>query len=78
MNFPSPRRPASASCLAAALLLSSPVPAFAYIDPGTGGMALQALLAVAAAAMVGLRSQWDRIKALLSRRHKHESHESHE
>lgn len=56
------------SALAVALLSAAPQPAHAYIDPGTGGMALQALLACAAAVLVGARSRWGRIRDLFRRR----------
>jgi uncharacterized membrane protein len=36
-------------------------PAYAYLDPGSGSMALQALLGIFAAAMVVIRLYWARL-----------------
>ena len=36
----------------------------AYLDPGTGSILLQSLVAAAAALAVGLRLYWRRLKAL--------------
>jgi len=53
--------------LASALLLSlASAPAHAYIDPGTGSILLQSLLAGIAVAVGVLRTYWERIKAFLS------------
>ena len=62
-------RPAIALRLAAlaALLAAFPVDALAYIDPGTGSMLLQSLLAAVAAALVFGRTAWDRLKSLFKR-----------
>jgi len=50
------------SCVACALFLVSAAPAYAYIDPGTGSMIVQAIAAsvLAAGAMVGVF--WQAIK----------------
>lgn len=54
--------------LASITVLSYTVPASAYLDPGTGSMMLQALLAgVAGAAVVG-RLYWHRVKSFLTSR----------
>lgn len=42
-------------------------PAYAYLDPGTGSMMLQAVLAVIAGASVTIGLFWRRIKSLFSR-----------
>ena len=42
-------------------------PAEAYIDPGTGSLALQAMIGALAAAVFALRSQWSKITARLGR-----------
>jgi Uncharacterized protein conserved in bacteria len=47
--------------------------AHAYIDPGTGSMLLQALLAIVAGAAIGVRTYWFKIKQLFSR--KNDDHE---
>ena len=41
-------------------------PAHAYLDPGTGSMLLQGLLAGIAGAVVVLRLYWAKIKAIFS------------
>ena len=47
------------------LILVIPQPAFAYLDPGTGSMMLQVLLAGLAGLLVVLRLYWKKIKAFL-------------
>jgi hypothetical protein len=59
------RRAASALGLAAALL--APGEAAAYIDPGTGSLVIQGLIAGFAATAVVLRGYWYRIKAFFRR-----------
>jgi hypothetical protein len=49
-----------------ALLLSSP--AYAYLDPGTGSMLLQGLLAALAVASAAVAASWTRIRRLFSGR----------
>jgi hypothetical protein len=56
-------RPAAAAALLAAL----PADAFAYIDPGTGSMLLQSLLAAVAAALVFGRSIWHKVRSVFQR-----------
>lgn len=41
-------------------------PAFAYLDPGTGSIVLQSLLAAIAVAMGVIRLYWYRLKAFFS------------
>jgi len=41
--------------------------AYAYIDPGTGSMVLQALLAVVAVVSVSIGIFWQRFRSFLSR-----------
>jgi hypothetical protein len=48
---------------ALALLLSSP--AYAYLDPGTGSILLQGLLAALAAASAAVAAFWSQIRRLL-------------
>jgi hypothetical protein len=52
---------------AAALLAAYPADALAYIDPGTGSMLLQSLLAAVAAALVFGRSIWHKVRSVLQR-----------
>lgn len=40
----------------------------AYLDPGTGSILLQSIVAAVAALAVGLRLYWTRLKALFRRR----------
>ena len=40
--------------------------AYAYLDPGTGSMMLQALIAGIAAVLVAIRLYWDKFKRLFS------------
>jgi len=49
------------------LLLALPQDAAAYIDPGTGSLILQGLIAAFAAAAVVIRGYWYRIKAFFRR-----------
>jgi len=51
-----------------ALLLAEPAPAFAYLDPGTGSMLVQSLLAALAAVVVFGRTAWTRVRDLFRRR----------
>ena len=48
------------------LLLPSKM-AFAYLDPGTGSMMIQALLAVIAAISVSIGIFWRRLRSFISR-----------
>lgn len=50
-------------CLAASLLFAAP--AAAYIDPGTGSIVLQALIAGALGAAFAVKRFWKRIVAAL-------------
>ncbi|MFK7730014.1 MAG: hypothetical protein AB8B48_00180 [Pseudomonadales bacterium] len=47
--------------LLAMLVLLQPATAFAYLDPGTGSMILQGLIAAIAVAGVTIRTYWYRI-----------------
>jgi hypothetical protein len=49
------------------VLAAVPSSAFAYIDPGTGSMALQALLAIAAGVAVAVKAYWHRIQLFLAK-----------
>ncbi|MEZ4218763.1 MAG: hypothetical protein R3E88_19990 [Myxococcota bacterium] len=55
------RRAVAALVLVAALLVASP--AAAYIDPGTGSMLVQALVAGVAGAALATKTYWRRIRA---------------
>lgn len=45
---------------------------FAYLDPGSGSMLLQLVLAALLGTGVLIRSQWKKIKTLFSRKHSKE------
>ena len=51
-----------------AILLMFTEPAHAYLDPGTGSIILQGLIAAVAGAMVTARLYWGRIKSIFSRK----------
>ena len=51
------------------LLLTYPRDAWAYLDPGTGSMLLQVLVAVGAGAILILKTHWRRLMTWLKRRH---------
>ena len=55
------------SYAAISLLIFFAKPAYAYIDPGTGSMMIQAVIAGIAAASVSIGIFWKRIKIFLSR-----------
>jgi F0F1-type ATP synthase assembly protein I len=52
----------------AILLLLVSSPAYAYLDPGTGSMIVQGLLAALAALSAVVAAFWTRIRRFLSRR----------
>ena len=52
---------------AVALLAALPADALAYIDPGTGSMLLQSLLAAIAAALVFGRTIWHKVRSVFQR-----------
>lgn len=59
-------QPLSLVALAAALLLMSTGSAHAYLDPGTGSMLLQGLVAGIAAGSVVLGRYWAKIRGFFS------------
>lgn len=48
------------------LACSLPTVAYAYLDPGTGSMLLQALIAAIVGGAIAIRAYWGKIKHLLS------------
>jgi hypothetical protein len=44
------------------------LPAYAYLDPGTGSMLIQGIIGVVAAAGVALKLYWHKIKLMISGR----------
>jgi hypothetical protein len=57
-------RSASLGALAAltAILVLHPVPAFAYLDPGTGSFLFQAIAAGVITGLFILRTSWQRVR----------------
>ena len=49
------------------LLVIAARPAFAYVDPGTGGMLMQLLIGGLMGGLVLLKSSWQRIKGWFNR-----------
>ncbi len=58
---------AEAGVLAACALAVLPSTAHAYLDPGSGSMALQILLATALGAVYAVRAYWRKIRARFTR-----------
>ena len=49
------------------IYLASINPSFAYLDPGSGGFILQAIIGFIAAIFASLTFYWNRFKSLLAR-----------
>lgn len=47
-------------------LLMATGPAYAYLDPGTGSILLQGLVAAVAGGLVAIRLYWSKVKQFLS------------
>ena len=45
-----------------AILLISPAPAWAYLDPGTASMILQVVISVLVGAAVAIKIYWNKVK----------------
>jgi len=56
------------SAAAAMICFAVTTPAYAYLDPGTGSLILQAVIGVIAGALVALRIYWDRVKSFIKRK----------
>lgn len=52
-----------------------PLPVLAYLDPGTGSLIIQSLLAAIAAAFVALNHYWDKVKSMFKRK-QHDENEN--
>jgi hypothetical protein len=50
------------------ICFAATTPAYAYLDPGTGSLILQAVIGVIAGALVALRIYWDRVKSFIKRK----------
>lgn len=49
------------------ILITFPTMAFAYLDPGTGSIILQAILGFIAAAVASISIYWTKFKSLISK-----------
>ena len=58
--------PFCAVLLAVCLLVLTVSPSYAYLDPGTGSMMLQALIGAAVGAMVAGRLYWDKLRTFFA------------
>jgi uncharacterized membrane protein len=56
------------TCLLVAITVFWPILAFAYIDPGTGSILIQGIIAAIAAIGVTLKLYWHRFVALFRRK----------
>lgn len=56
--------------MASGVLLLACMPAYAYIDPGTGSALIQGLIAAVAAAGMTLRLYWHRVARFFGRKKK--------
>ena len=54
-------------CAVAVLTIVGIQPAFAYLDPGTGSILIQSLIAALAAGAYAIKMYWYRIKGFFSR-----------
>lgn len=61
-----PRLFAAVVLALAAILLARP--AYAYLDPGTGSMVVQGMIAAIAAGAVALKLYWKRLKSVFGRK----------
>lgn len=60
-------RPLATALIALATLLYA-FPALAYLDPGTGSIVLQGIIAVIAAGAVALKVYWRRLRSVFGRK----------
>ena len=58
------------SVMVLCVLMFSANPAYAYLDPGTGSMLIQGLLAIIAAASVSIGIFWRRLRSFFGRRNR--------
>jgi hypothetical protein len=68
------------SVMLLAALMLTPVPAYAYVDPGTGSLALQALLGSIFAGALLIKTFWQNLKRFARKPflHRHGTEESGE
>lgn len=64
---PSRLQPKKAVIACVLALATTPMPALAYLDPGTGSLILQMLVAGALGALVYMRVAWDRTREFFGR-----------
>jgi hypothetical protein len=65
--MPTATRPLAVTLFALVTLLYAS-PALAYLDPGTGSILLQGVIAVIAAGAVALKLYWRRLKSVFGRK----------
>lgn len=70
MNY---RRPIHVICLAGTIALVFPTDAFAYLDPGSGSLIFQTVVATLAGVAYGVRVYWGRIRGWFGGRPKDDS-----
>jgi hypothetical protein len=61
-------KPFTILSLAAVLLLAAPIPAWAYLDPGSVSLVVQGAVAAVATAAATFRLWWYRVKELVWRK----------
>ena len=66
----------SITSLAAIFFSLSSFPAFAYIDPGTGSIVVQAIIAAVVSASFTIKVYWSRIRSYLSKKSGSSAHAS--
>lgn len=72
------RSPGLVSAILLAFLITLPSPAYAYLDPGTGSLILQAAIGTVAGALVALRIYWQKIKTFFTTKRTAESTKDHD
>lgn len=78
VSFMTLRLPGLVSATLLAFLVTLPSPAYAYLDPGTGSLILQAAIGTVAGVLVALRIYWQKIKAFFSTKSAVESAKDHD
>ena len=58
------------------LVLTFPLVGHAYLDPGTGAMVIQAIVAAFAGTVFYLRKNWGKVKSFFNKNNKNENDDS--
>jgi hypothetical protein len=69
---------ASAITIAALFFLMAPQPALAYIDPGSGSLILQVIIATFLSGVVLVKVYWRRLRALITGKPAETENEDHD